>query len=170
MTSAREALASPYVAASSRFAYSDLLRGDTRRALRTLQGGPAAAALVATAEPLVRGGRMTLEQFRQHVAELCAEGRTLVHDPGDQARTAALVENLAAQQRLARTAEQGLPVDPDEANRLVAEREWLLSVETGMPAYTRIDGHVLASLTAPEPRVEARPRLLARLRGTAKAA
>jgi hypothetical protein len=46
-------------------------------------------------------------------------------------RLQALVENLAAQQRLARAIEAGLAVDAREVNRLVHERERLLSPGAG---------------------------------------
>lgn len=93
--------------------------------------------------PLVRNGSMGSEQFSRHVAELRADGRTVIHEPADAERLDALVENLAAQQRLARAVEAGVAIDAAEVNRLVLEREHLVAQRSGATRSTLVEGWIL---------------------------
>ena len=72
---------STYLNTAARWAYQDLAKYGSDgigRAASRLEGGQGSRALVARAAMLVKTGRMTPEQFAQHVAELYATGKTTI--------------------------------------------------------------------------------------------
>ena len=76
-----KAAASTYLRTASDWAYNDLLKygqDGIGRAAARLESGQGARALVARTAKQVKSGDITREQFRQHVAELYANGRTAV--------------------------------------------------------------------------------------------
>jgi hypothetical protein len=69
---------SSYLNRAGGYAFAYLRQGKIGRAAALLEGGPGAERLVAALAKAVKAGKMSREQFTQHLAELYATGRTTI--------------------------------------------------------------------------------------------
>lgn len=76
------AKSSTYVSRSAHWAYDYLTKGNMGRAAEMMEGGSGANKLAAVAAPLIKHGKLTQEQFGEHLAELYATGSTTLHAAG----------------------------------------------------------------------------------------
>jgi hypothetical protein len=70
------ALASTRIRVGSHWAFQDLQEGNIGRAASMLEGGSGAERLAAVAAPLVAKGKLSEQQFLDHVADLYSSGST----------------------------------------------------------------------------------------------
>jgi hypothetical protein len=71
---------SPYLNAASHWSFKYLENGKIGRAASMLEGGKGAELLVTRAAPLVKAGKLSEAGFRHHLAELYANGRTVLNE------------------------------------------------------------------------------------------
>jgi hypothetical protein len=82
--SAEAASKSTYLNYASKWAFNDLKKGNIGRANARLEGGLGAEKLVARTAPLIKNGNMSEEQFKTHLAELYAHGKTTITRTGGE--------------------------------------------------------------------------------------
>lgn len=94
---------SRYASAKTNWAYEALSRGDLGQAVKTLGPGRGSEQVNAALEAGVKDGTISLAQYQRHVAELFADGHTMLADGTELTNAAGILHELRTTGLPART-------------------------------------------------------------------